>query len=377
MPDGKIPSAGNSTFVTSRHINQIQKITNNLQAQATEGDGVIITDARGKELFRVTEANGLCSNNVNHITYNGHGILWGATDNGVFALAIPSIYTHFTSSEGLKGEVLCINSLHDAMFVGTLNGLFRRVGNAFVAVPGVRHACWQLEPYGNGLLAATSDGVFLIEKSGVVRKMNNGQGATSVLSIKDGFISGELDGIYLNGNGRRNRISTIEKATKIFKDHRGNIWVNNLYGQVWLRKKDKKNFTPVTAGNDVRQVCTLVTGLADVVVVNAEGAWMWNGNRLVKQTYDSKFEYPQFSYTDNLGCTWLTNAEGKHLYTVKDGKRLHRYDKLLKSLSQNTVRALYRENHQLWLGGDFGIISANKSHEDHFMNTKALCVLQV
>lgn len=370
FPQGKIPSSGNSVLVSALYVNQIQKITSDIHAVATTGSGIIITDERGKEMFRVTEANGLCSNNVNHITYNGHGLLWGATDNGVFSLAIPSIYTHFTSSEGLKGEVLCINTIKSSMYIGTLNGLYRRYGNEFKPVANVNHACWQLEPYNNGLLAATSDGVYFISSNGNVDKIN-GQGATSVLAVNGGYISGELDGVFLNIHGGKSKLCKIEKVTKIFEDKRGNLWLGNLYGQVWMRKKGSQCFKTINIGSDSKQVCTLVTGLRDVVVVNSEGAWMWNGQKLVKQKYDRTFDFPLFSYTDAYGYTWLTNAEGKQLYAVKNGKRYNAYDKLLIPLAKNTVRALYRVGHQLWLGGDFGLITLDNSHYDPFKNSKS------
>ena len=79
----QLPQSGPSTFIGEAHVNQCQELgTSGLKALATDGEGVVFQYSDGKEIFRITEANGLCSNNVRYITYNGHGLIWGATDNG-------------------------------------------------------------------------------------------------------------------------------------------------------------------------------------------------------------------------------------------------------------------------------------------------------
>jgi hypothetical protein len=78
-----------------------------------------VTDAAGHELYKLNEDNGLCNNNVSWIDYDGHGQVWGVTDNGVFAVQIPSIYSRFTTYEGLKGDVTAIDIFMGRKYVGT------------------------------------------------------------------------------------------------------------------------------------------------------------------------------------------------------------------------------------------------------------------
>ena len=126
-PGKSCPTSNRKNYAIDANIEitQVEDLEDGLQALSTNGDGVIFVDPDGRELFRITEQNGLCSNNVSHMDYNRHGLLWGATDNGIFCIAFPSIYMHFTSYEGLRGEVLSLKQLNGHLYAGTLSGLYR------------------------------------------------------------------------------------------------------------------------------------------------------------------------------------------------------------------------------------------------------------
>ena len=87
-------------------VTQREPLGNGLNAAVRRGQGLVITDDNGKELYTITETNGLCTNSVVYIAYDGHGKLWGSTENGIFSIAIPSAFSCFTRNEGLCEEVL-------------------------------------------------------------------------------------------------------------------------------------------------------------------------------------------------------------------------------------------------------------------------------
>ena len=58
-------------------ITQKESLGNGLNAVVKRGQGLAITDNNGNELYTITEANGLCTNSVVYINYDGHGKLWG------------------------------------------------------------------------------------------------------------------------------------------------------------------------------------------------------------------------------------------------------------------------------------------------------------
>ena len=192
----KLPTTGPSTFIGEAHVNQVQQLGDyNLQALATDGEGVVFQYKDGKEIFRITEDNGLCSNNVRYVTYDDHGLIWGATDNGIFGIGFPSVYTHLTAKEGLRGEVLSLIKYQQALYAGTQYGLFRMQGKSFVQLPEITYACWQLEQHGDDLLAATADGIYRINANHQVSQLTTNN-TLSLLVVEDGFYSGEADGIF-------------------------------------------------------------------------------------------------------------------------------------------------------------------------------------
>ena len=99
----KLEETGKSEVLSD--ITQKEPLDNGLMAVVKRGQGLVITDDKGKELYTITETNGLCTNNVVYIAYDGHGRLWGSTENGIFSIAIPSAFSFFTRNEGLTEEV--------------------------------------------------------------------------------------------------------------------------------------------------------------------------------------------------------------------------------------------------------------------------------
>ena len=66
-----------------------------IRVEADGGDGVKITDRRLGTSIRLTEDQGLCSNRVNKLVYDQHGSVWGATDNGLFQIDMPSFFSYY------------------------------------------------------------------------------------------------------------------------------------------------------------------------------------------------------------------------------------------------------------------------------------------
>ena len=194
----------------------------------------------------MSELNGLCNNNVNHITYDGKGGLWGATDKGLFCASMPSVFTHSSASEGLIGEVTAIDKVGDQIYVGTMQGLFIKKSTPFYPIPNVTQTCWQLQQTSDGqLFAATSDGLFHI-KGNVAQRMNKNL-TLSVLYLDAAHIyTGELDGLYLNSStGSRTKIADIDKVNNIVKGNDGTLWIETVYGQVYFKQPTDRHFMNV------------------------------------------------------------------------------------------------------------------------------------
>ena len=343
-------------IVVLEDITQTEPLENGMKAMVKRGHGLVIVNDKGKELYTIDESNGLCSNNVVWVAYNQHGLLWGATDDGIFSIAIPSAYSRFTPREGLMGEVMTMLRWNGRMFVGTLSGLYRQEGLRFVPVQGITNGCWQLATMGNDLLAATANGIYRMSPSGTVTHLTNNP-TTSLLVVGNAYFSGEMDGIYLNtaGSGHR-QICNLEKTTKIIRDHAGAIWAQNLYGEIWCRKASDDHFEQVVVSNNKNEAGTIVDTGSKVIAVGAIDT--------------QPFPYPQCSYIDQQGILWLTDNAGKHLYTVKEGQRTTDYDLQLSLLSDQVTRAIYRDGQHLWLGGDGGTTIVDLGTTDPALQVK-------
>src|SRR5574344_282491 len=362
-PHEQLPKSGSSTLGVSTNINQVQKLDNNLKAIATNGKGVIITDDEDHFLFDITEENGLCNNNVNHVTYDNRGHLWGATDHGIFCVSIPSVYSHFSTSEGLKGDVLSVIENQGVMFAGTLNGLFVRHGMRFVPVANVNHACWQLVSGNNQLLAATSNGVFRVNASGAAHQINSNN-TLSLLITTGGFYSGETDGVFFPSiSGARHRVSVLEKVTHIYRNQDGTIWRQNIYGQIWKKTPASQMFKQVVLNGKKNEIATLIIGLNGAEPIPASGGVI---------------PYPQFSYCDPYNVLWLTDNSAKHLYALRHNRRYTAFDAMIRPLTDLVIRAMIRDKNQLWIGGDFGLLTINsQSHDPALENSPVLHIRNV
>lgn len=329
------------------------KLVNGFTAVTIEGGGVKFVDNEGNELLRVTEENGLVNNNINRLSYDGNGLLWGATDNGVFAMMVPSAYRRYTNSEGLRGSVLSMYVLNGQLYVGTLAGLFRQEGSRFVPVEGVNHACWVLNRRRNDLLAATSDGMYRIKESGVEHLTT--ASTTALLPFDNGFLSGEIDGVYFNySNGTHTKMFDLENVNAMQFDKQGNLWMRNLYGRVgYAKSMDAKEIVYTSANSN--DISTFVYYQDSIIVVNAND--------------EEPFPYPGLSYVDENGVLWLTDNESKNLYAYKDGKRLDDYNQILSPIRDYAIRTMALNGNLLWIGGDFGLVAVDFTLQDPLLTS--------
>ena len=336
-------------------ITQKEPLANGLVAVVRRGQGLVITDDKGKELYTITEANGLCTNSIVYIAYDGHGKLWGATENGIFSIAIPSAFSFFTRNEGLTEEVLSIAVFNGKKYVGTIDGLFCQEGKRFVNIGLGNHACWQLTVTSQGLMAATSNGIYCLAANGAIRQLSS-MASNSFLDLGTEILSGEIDGVYAinKATNARNMVCKLEKVTKIIKDQKGVIWLQNIYGEVWCKQSNDKEFH--SYHSKTNDAATIVPTMNSIMVVGAEA--------------EKPFPYPLFSYLDHTGITWLTNSEGKSLYRWKDGKDLDDLKYLLRPIEKVTIRAMFVQDNEVWLGNDAGFTIINTKENDPALNTK-------
>lgn len=311
-------------------INQIISLPNRWQVQATVTHGLVVTDSAGQQLFSLNEKNGLCSNTVSRIATDMQGNLWGITDNGVFRVSLPSVFSRYTPHEGLKGEVISLVRYKGILYAGTLQGLYFQENNAFSPVKGISQACWELRisPQ-KKLYAATSDGVFLIHTPNKIHKASPTSAFSLTFTGDTEFLIGSIDGIYRQDSTKHptKKISRLEKVIRLEVQNDSSILAKTIYGDTYAQSNRTSSFARLPRKAD--EVMT--------------------------------------AYTDRSGRHWRTDIRGKKLQVDSSSIGNNRLNRYLNAIQNYVVRVIYIEdNRAAWLGGDFGLVRIDlheiKSH---------------
>lgn len=353
-------------------------LPNHTEIRIQAGGGLALTDEAQAPCV-LNEANGLCSDQINALAADGDGTVWGATDQGIFRLSLPSFFSRFTPTEGLKGEVTTILRHWGKLYVGTLHGLFclDAASRSFQAIPEIRQACWRLqESPSKQFYAATTNGLFRITPRNVEQLSD--YTTFSVAFDPDDeriFYTGELDGIYRLQGKTHTKIADVERAMKL-EFIQGKLWAETLYGelyQIWKQSEtvlplDTLQGLPSTSGNKLYKV----KGRAEVL--STKGLHYWDGmtQRFVPHhtALDSLIAegtwWPGLiAQAPDEACYWVANGDGKELRITRNGAYDPETTRKLQPLNQYTIRALYVEPEgAAWIGGDFGLIHFDSKQLD-------------
>ncbi len=329
-------------------ITQEEVVGDDLVVRVRKNNGLSIADAKGHELYTITEADGLCSNQVSYVAYDGHGLLWGATAHGVFSIEMSSPYSYLLQKDGLTGEVHDITEFNGKIYVASSNGVFRIDQKPVQLISDA--ICWGFSEGDYGLFVATSDGIYLIERNGTIKRVV--ANATTALYVEKGKIwAGEHNSVYYYERGKEPLIiSEVDKVTKILKDAQKTLWLQNVYGEIWQKKSNESAFKPYYNDTTKRVPATIVNLDGKAVVISA---------------LDEKpIAYPAYATSDETGTTWLTDKNGLNLYKWKNGKPQRDLDHLLRPLADLNVGALYVSGHKVWIGGDEILVSIDTDKKD-------------
>lgn len=333
---------------------------------ATAGNGFVMLDKEGNEVYSLTEQNGLCNNNVNSLYADSSGYVWGATDNGLFLVNIRTAYTYFRSDEGLLGEVQSICHTTDGLYVGTLRGLFCKEGDIFEPVKEIQYACWQLQQDASGNVYASTAGGLYVVHGKQVRQLTSSHTLSAYVCGDGTYYTGEVDGIFQVRHGERKQLNIIEKATCFYVDDDKTLWARNIYGQVFRCEGDYSSYVILAPENVKGEKDsfnnTLFVQDSIIFVLSHVGLFKWNqvGKKLVEVTdrflWSSDIQYPQFVYPEINQRVWGTNNDGKnlHIYTPKQG--VEEINALLRPVHDLAIRTMEVKGDDVWIGGNFGLI---------------------
>lgn len=135
-------------------------------AVATRFGGLVVMDPRGRLKNIFNKTYGLQDENIKYVFEDKQGNLWLCLEKGVSKIEYVSPLTVHDERSNLSGLAAAVLKHHNVLYVGATNGLYYlETPLKFKQVPGITSNCWSLLSSEDAILAATSGGVFSIDKN--------------------------------------------------------------------------------------------------------------------------------------------------------------------------------------------------------------------
>ncbi len=300
-----------------------------LKVYATANKGVIATDLQGNKVYNITYDNGLCSDAITSLAYDGRGSVWGTTDNGVFLINTSTVYTYFSEEEGLKGQVTSLLIWNGKLLAGTLQGLFVYDNGVFRNMQDGDQACWHINSLSDSYaLASTAEGVFSIDKAFKSHALSTKHTLSTFIEDENTFLMGAIDGIYRHSTGSGDvLLDKIQNVVKFVSDNNGGVWALTLYNETYYMPRGGSHFQK-KQNNDINLM---------------------------------------LSYTDAKGVKWSVKNNGMGLTCEGKTKEMEAW---LHPFDDCIIQSMVVDNNVAWLGGAFGIYCFDFTHCKHTLPTQ-------
>ncbi|MCX6225507.1 MAG: ATP-binding protein [Bacteroidia bacterium] len=349
-------------------------------AIGTSRKGVIVMYPNGNVKQIIDNKATLRNENVQALFADENNLLWAALNNGIAMIEVPSPLTFFDEKSGLNGAVIDILRCNGRLYVSTYQGLFfyDRQSFGFQPVPEIITACWSLVPFGNDLLAATSQGVFQIsnQHAKMIREGFVLSLACSATDPSTVFI-GETGGLAVmnnrNGSWKSREIAgVVDEIHELLEDARGNIWGSTLTKGIfrYSPKADTLGFFTASSGlsETAGSTINLIGGRMSVstrtgVFLFDDASQTFRMTMLVKT--DTTAESPWFSKIaeNQHGDLWVNAGDESHIMLLeKKGESFEPYQLPFLPIADYVIWAIFPEPGGVtWFGGPDGLIRYDQS----------------
>lgn len=201
--------------------------------------GAAIIDHEGRLLQIIDKSTGLQNNSILYLYQDRSGGLWMGLDNGVARVEVASNFTRFDTRNGLPSGGYRFKRHKGILYASTTVGLYALdpETSVFNEIEGIQSQVFGMISFGDQLLAATTDGIFVVENRRAIpvrasvnkdfegfdfhrSKLDSNRVYTS---LSDGVAS-----LYWNGSRwiDEGRIPGITDETRsIYEMEDGSLWV--------------------------------------------------------------------------------------------------------------------------------------------------------
>ncbi|MCF0202298.1 MAG: HAMP domain-containing histidine kinase [Bacteroidaceae bacterium] len=221
------------------------KLQGNDNVQGVMGEGIQYFDDSGKQLLSVSTNDGLCNNNINSLCIDSVANMWGATDNGIFAIKYPTPYARMGVYEGIHGEVKKIRRYKGLLYVGSDEGLYVVESNIRARhIEGVIGCHDMAVTPDNRLLIAAASGLHMFD--GTSLRTLSPQFSLSVCPYNGMILYSQQDAVYMTDmRGNNSLFAAVPMVSQITLSNTGNLYFRNVYHQTKMLEKGSTRMTDV------------------------------------------------------------------------------------------------------------------------------------
>lgn len=331
-------------------------------ALGTMQGGLAILSPDGE--LKQTITQGIQNEFVRSLFVDNRGLLWLALDYGIANAEFPSNFSFFNENIGLEGKVNDVLFHENTLYFATYNGLFyyKTGGKRVVKLPSINVACWAMTRVNNEILAATSEGVFVINalKSRQLTDDFSLSLVQSKIEPKTVYV-GLLDGVKSvtkqnNKWQEKGKIPGLNDEVTEIKENEAGILSMAISTKGIIRYDPKTKSTPFVYdekrglpsrfGNHLNKLNN------GIIISTQKGLFTFNEEsnkfsplKAVNGDTALANKWIHQLKKDYNGNTWFTAGDGKNLQ-VMNNKRINT---LLKPLQNKTINKIIPfENGNVW-----------------------------
>lgn len=312
-------------------------------ALATYQGGACVMDHAGNILYFLNKLSGLADDDVKNLYVDRSGNLWLALNSGLARIPVWEPATFFTERRGLKGNVVSIVRHKGTIYAATSQAVYYLESGTGLNIPlfkpvrGVNSQGFWLLSLGNNLLAATAEGVLLIDGHNAYSIGAEKEGAFVLsCSSRDSSLvyAGLKNGLEILRYGTKSWMSTgkvkgiDEEIRTIVEDADGTLWLGTVFQgamKVEITNRDNQGW------NAAIQHFNAKNGLPDgpVNISKIDGQIVFATNKGLRR-YDKQKNYfvPDSDLTTALGDTtlsapWIEQDQFGHVFVwpQRSGKK--------------------------------------------------------
>ena len=257
------PTDGDS-YIARNQLYHAAKLSNGNLAVGTINGGLIILDAQGRFVTKITTETGLKSQEVHFVFEDREGGIWLALNNGLARIESPGLYSSFNQTSGcnesigsgLEGTPAAVLRHRKRLFVATSQGVFQSEScgttfptTVFRRLPQLgKYQATGLLPWGASLLVSTREGVFELNDFGATliyagySKMLT-RSRTDTNRVYVGLENGLSSIRFSDGRwvGEGSLAGFRAEVNSMAEDESGNLWIGTQQNSLFRLHFDQGN----------------------------------------------------------------------------------------------------------------------------------------